>query len=78
MKQPPKPHLETESADIPNDFYRYLDFAESQHLRAISDLCQSTDDQDLYRHLLAHKEEVERLIMQRRNLFEGIDSRRTV
>ena len=69
-------HSETELADIPNDFYRYLDFAENQHLQAISDLCQNTDDLDLYTHLLAHKEEVAKLIMQRRSLFQGMDSRR--
>ena len=68
--------MENPSSYGSNDFYRYLDFAESQHLQALSNLCQSTDDLNLYARLVAHKEEVAELIKRRRNLIQGLDGSR--
>jgi len=67
--------MENSSLNRCHDFYRYLDFAESQHLQALTNLCQNTDDMHLYALLVAHKEEVGKLIARRRELLQGLDGR---
>jgi hypothetical protein len=57
-----------------NEFIRYLDFAESQHLQALTTLCQNTDDMNVYTWLLAHKEEVAEAIYRRRQSIQTLDS----
>jgi hypothetical protein len=66
--------METGCTD--NEFFRYLDFAENQHLQALSNLCQNTEDITLYTQLLAHKEEVSELIGRRRHLIQNSERTR--
>jgi ferritin-like metal-binding protein YciE len=56
------------------EFFRYLDFAENQHLKALANLGQNTEDMELYTRLLAHKEEIGELIKRRRQLLQNLDS----
>jgi hypothetical protein len=65
--------METSSLNTCHDFYRYLDFAENRHLQALTNLCQNTDDQNLYSLLIAHKEEIAEAIRRRRHLLEDLD-----
>ena len=67
--------MSTPSAGIENEYLRYLDFAENQHLQALNTLCQQTEDLGSYSQLLAYKGQMAELIRRRRNLFpvtEGI------
>jgi len=61
------------SAGIEIEYFRYLDFAENQHLQALGNLCQHAEDLDLYAQLLAHKGEVAELIKRRRTSCAAAD-----